>query len=86
MYGGRTSLFIGIISALITTILVAVILGLLAGYYRGWVDAVITRILDVIWSFPVVLLGIALGISLAVGGLEDRSAGTIRETRSGSRS
>ncbi|MBS1878180.1 MAG: ABC transporter permease [Actinobacteria bacterium] len=69
MYGGRTSLFIGVVSGLITT-LVAVILGLLAGYYRGWVDAIIARILDVLWSLPVLLFGIALGVSLAVGGLQ----------------
>lgn len=69
MYGGRTSLFIGVISGLITT-LVAVVLGLLAGYYRGWVDAVIARILDVLWSLPVLLFGIALGVSLSVGGLQ----------------
>jgi peptide/nickel transport system permease protein len=69
MYGGRTSLFIGVVSGLITT-LVAVVLGLLAGYYRGWVDAVIARMLDVLWSLPVLLFGIALGVSLAVGGLK----------------
>ena len=69
MYGGRTSLFIGVVSGLITTLL-AVILGLLAGYYRGWVDAVIGRTLDVLWSLPVLLFGLALGISLAVGGLK----------------
>lgn len=69
MYGGRTSLFIGIVSALITT-LAAIVLGLLAGYYRGWVDAVIARVLDVLWSLPVLLFGIALGTSLAVGGLK----------------
>ena len=69
MYGGRVSLFIGVVSALITTFL-AVVLGLLAGYYRGWVDAVIGRTLDVLWSLPVLLIGIALGISLAVGGLK----------------
>jgi peptide/nickel transport system permease protein len=69
MYGGRTSLFIGVVSGLITTI-VAVILGLLAGYYRGWVDAIIARTLDVLWSLPVLLFGIALGVSLAVGGLK----------------
>jgi peptide/nickel transport system permease protein len=69
MYGGRTSLFIGIVSGLITTI-VAVTLGLLAGYYKGWVDAVIARTLDVLWSLPVLLFGIALGVSLAVGGLK----------------
>jgi peptide/nickel transport system permease protein len=69
MYGGRTSLFIGLTSALITTLL-ATILGLLAGYYRGWADGVISRTMDVIWAFPVVLLGIALGTALAVGGLK----------------
>jgi peptide/nickel transport system permease protein len=69
MYGGRTSLFIGLTSALITTIL-ATVLGLLAGYRRGWTDTVIARTLDVIWAFPVLLLAIALGIALAVGGLQ----------------
>jgi peptide/nickel transport system permease protein len=69
MYGGRTSLFIGVVSALITT-LAAVVLGLLAGYYRGWVDSVIARILDILWSLPVLLFGIALGVSLQLGGLK----------------
>jgi peptide/nickel transport system permease protein len=69
MYGGRVSLFIGVVSGLITTML-AVTLGLLAGYYRGWVDAVIARALDVLWSLPVLLVAIALGVSLAVGGLK----------------
>jgi peptide/nickel transport system permease protein len=69
MYGGRTSLFVGLMAALLTTLL-AVGLGLVAGYYRGWPDAVISRALDVIWAFPVVLLGIALGVALAVGGLQ----------------
>jgi peptide/nickel transport system permease protein len=68
LYGGRASLFIGIVAALITTFL-AVIFGLLAGYYGGWTDTVLSRIMDVIWSFPVVLLAISLGIALAVGGL-----------------
>jgi peptide/nickel transport system permease protein len=69
MYGGRVSLFIGILSALIAVVL-ATVLGLLAGYYRGWTDTVISRALDVIWAFPVALLAIALGVSLAVGGLQ----------------
>jgi peptide/nickel transport system permease protein len=69
MYGGRTSLFVGLTAALITTLL-AVVLALLAGYYRGWVDTVISRALDVIWSFPVLLLAISLGVALAVGGLQ----------------
>jgi peptide/nickel transport system permease protein len=69
MSGGRTSLIIGVVSALITTVL-ATVLGLLAGYYRGWIDPVISRAMDVLWAFPVFLLSIALGIALAVGGLQ----------------
>ena len=68
MYGGRTSLFIGFVSGFITTFL-AVVLALLAGYYRGWVDAVIARSLDVLWSLPVLLIGIAIGTASALGGL-----------------
>jgi peptide/nickel transport system permease protein len=69
MYGGRTSLLISIAAAILTTLL-AVVLALLAGYFRGWTDSVVSRTLDVIWAFPVVLLGIALGTALAVGGLK----------------
>jgi len=69
MYGGRISLFVGFLSTLIATLL-ATTLGLLAGYYRGWADTVISRGLDVIWSFPVTLLAIALGLALATGGLQ----------------
>ena len=69
MYGGRISLLVVVSAALIATML-AVVLGLLAGYFRGWVDTVIARTLDAIWSLPVFLIGLALGIALAVGGLE----------------
>jgi peptide/nickel transport system permease protein len=69
MYGGRTSIYIGIAAAAITTVL-AVLVGLLCGFYRGWIDAVLSRIMDVVWAFPVLLLGIALGTALALGGLK----------------
>jgi peptide/nickel transport system permease protein len=69
MYGGRTSLLVGISAALISTIL-AVILGLLAGYFRGRVDTVIARTLDMIWSLPVFLIALAIGIALATGGFK----------------
>jgi peptide/nickel transport system permease protein len=41
---------------------------LLAGYFRGWIDFVITRFFDLFYAFPVVLLGIALGSALAING------------------
>ena len=69
LYGARNTLQIGVIAALLTTVL-SIVLGLLAGYFRGWVDAVITRIFDVMWSFPVIILGVALGVSLQLGGLQ----------------
>jgi peptide/nickel transport system permease protein len=69
LYGGRNSLMIGVAAALFTTFL-SVILGTLAGFFRGKVDAIIRGLLDVIWSFPVVILGVALGVALALGGLK----------------
>jgi peptide/nickel transport system permease protein len=69
LYGGRNSLLIGVAAALITTFL-SVLAGTLAGYARGFTDTVISRALDVIWAFPVVLLGVALGTALSIGGLE----------------
>jgi peptide/nickel transport system permease protein len=69
LYGARNSLLIGVVAALITTLL-AVAVGLVTGYFRGWVDAVLSRVLDLIWAFPVILLGVALGTALALGGLQ----------------
>ncbi|MFL5959240.1 MAG: ABC transporter permease [Gaiellaceae bacterium] len=67
LFGGRNSLFVGVISAAICTVL-AVILALLAGYFGGVADWIITRLFDLIWAFPVVLLGIALGTALTING------------------
>jgi peptide/nickel transport system permease protein len=69
LYGGRTSLLIGIGAALLTT-LMSVVTGVLAGFFRGWTDALISRGLDLIWAYPVVLLGVALGTALSLGGLK----------------
>src|ERR1700712_993343 len=69
LYGGRTSIFIGLAAAAVTTVL-AVLVGLVCGYYRGWIDSLLSRIMDVIWAFPVLLLGIALGTTLALGGIK----------------
>jgi peptide/nickel transport system permease protein len=68
LYGGRNSLEIGAVATIIT-MLVALTLGVLAGYYRGVWDAIVSRLLDVIWAFPAVLLGVTLGTKFAVGGI-----------------
>ena len=67
LYGGRNSLLVGIGSSAIC-VFFAVVLALLAGYFGGWVDFVISRFFDLFYAFPVVLLGIALGSALAVNG------------------
>jgi peptide/nickel transport system permease protein len=69
LYGGRNSLLIGVSAALITTLL-SIVMGALAGYFRGFSDTVISRTLDVIWAFPVLLLGVALGTALTISGLD----------------
>jgi peptide/nickel transport system permease protein len=69
LYGARTSLEIGIAAAVITTVL-AVIVALFAGYLRGVTDTVLSRVMDVIWAFPVVILGVSLGTALSIGGLK----------------
>ena len=68
LYGGRNSLQIGLSSAAIATIL-SIILALLAAYFGGILDWIISRFFDLIWAFPVILLGIALGAALAINGI-----------------
>ena len=67
LYGGRSSLLIAGVAALIATAL-GVLVGMLAGYFGGWVDTALSRMLDLVWSFPVLLLGVALGTALNIGG------------------
>jgi peptide/nickel transport system permease protein len=69
LYGGRTSLEIGAGAAFLTIIL-SILFGTLSGYLGGWVDTLISRTLDIVWSFPVLLLGVALGTALSLGGLQ----------------
>ena len=67
LYGGLNSLKIGIGSAFICTFF-AVLFALIAGYFGGWADWIITRSFDLIWAFPVLLLAIALGSALSING------------------
>jgi len=68
LYGGRNSLLIGFTSALLCCLLAAAF-GVAAGYFGGAVDGVLSRVLDVIWAFPVYLLAICLSVVLLTGGL-----------------
>lgn len=68
LYGGRTSLLIGSIATVIIIVL-GTLAGLLSGYFRGVADFILRPLMELIWSFPVVILGVALGTALAIGGI-----------------
>jgi dipeptide transport system permease protein len=66
LYGARFSLFIGIV--VVTIALVSgIVIGLVAGFFRGWVDTVIMRLMDIILAFPSLLLALTLVAVLGPG-------------------
>jgi peptide/nickel transport system permease protein len=67
IYGARVSLEVGIIGTGIAT-LIGVFVGMLAGFYRGWVDTLLSRLVDVQLSIPVLLLGLGIGAACSVRG------------------
>jgi peptide/nickel transport system permease protein len=79
LYGGRNSLEIGLVATLVT-MLFGTLAGLLAGYFRGITDGIISRVNDVIWAYPAVLLGITLGTVLSVRGLGPLKSTTLMST------
>jgi len=66
IYGARVSLAVGVSSVLISGT-IGVLLGLLAGYYRGWVDDVIMRFVDVQMGFPSLLTALVVLYVLGPG-------------------
>ncbi|MFJ5218098.1 ABC transporter permease [Streptomyces sp. NPDC088354] len=59
VYGLRTSLLVGLVSAVVSTV-VGVVVGLAAGYFGGWIDTLLSRVMDVMLAFPQLLFIIAL--------------------------
>lgn len=65
VFGAQSSLTVGIVTALVTTVIGSAI-GILAGMFR-WVDAVIMRIVDGVMSFPIIVLALAMTAILGPG-------------------
>ncbi len=80
IYGSRVSLEVGIFGTAIAAV-IGTVLGLVAGFYRGWVDTIISRIVDVFLAFPVLVLGLGIGAACGVrgcaGGLIQPGLGTV---------
>lgn len=66
IYGARFSLFIGVVVVSVSLI-GGVIIGMFAGFFRGWVDTTIMRVMDVILAFPSLLLALTLVAILGPG-------------------
>jgi peptide/nickel transport system permease protein len=59
IYGARISLFVGIVTV-VSSMLLGVLMGLLAGYYGGWLDTIIMRYIDLQWAFPNFIIAVYL--------------------------
>ena len=68
LYGGRNSLLIAG-SATVLCLVLAALVGIVAGYAGGWIDQLLSRLLDILWAFPVYLLAISLSVVLISQGL-----------------
>jgi peptide/nickel transport system permease protein len=66
VYGTRVSLEVAVLSTG-SAVIAGVIVGMLAGYYGGWIDTLLSRALDVLLAFPILLLGIGLASACSLG-------------------
>ena len=66
IFGARFSLFIGLV-VVVFSLTSGIVLGVVAGYFRGWVDTAIMRVMDIILSFPSLLLALVLVAILGPG-------------------
>jgi len=66
IWGGRISLVVGF-SAVLIAMMAGTLIGLLTGFYGGWLDIVIMRLIDILMAFPAILLAIAIVAALGPG-------------------
>ena len=75
VHGARVSLEVAVLATGLS-LLVGTVVGLLAGYYRGWVDTALSRTMDVLLSFPILLL--AFGLAAACSNKEGCAGGAVK--------
>jgi peptide/nickel transport system permease protein len=66
VYGARVSLEVALIATALS-MTVGLIVGLLAGFYRGWVDTLLSRLIDVLLAFPILLLALGIASACSLG-------------------
>src|SRR4051794_11123160 len=67
IYGARVSLQVAVIATAMI-VFIGTIIGMVAGFYRRWVDSLLSRAMDVMLAFPVLLLALGLGAACSFGG------------------
>jgi peptide/nickel transport system permease protein len=66
IYGARVSLEVAFVSTGVA-VAIGVLIGTLAGFFRGWIDAALSRFMDVVLAFPILLLAIGLASACSLG-------------------
>jgi peptide/nickel transport system permease protein len=66
LYGARVSLEVAIIATALS-VTIGVVVGLLAGFYRGWVDTLLSRLIDILLAFPILLLALGVAAACSLG-------------------
>lgn len=66
IYGGRVSLLVGVL-AMITATSIGTVIGLVSGYFGGWIDSVLMRLVDILSAIPWLVLVIVLSVFLRPG-------------------
>jgi peptide/nickel transport system permease protein len=66
VYGARVSLEVALVATFLS-MLIGLVVGLLAGYYRGWVDTALSRLIDVLLAFPILLLALGIAAACSLG-------------------
>ena len=67
LYGARVSLEVALVATALS-VTIGVLLGMIAGYYRGATDTVISRVVDVTLAFPILLLALGIASACSLGG------------------
>jgi peptide/nickel transport system permease protein len=66
LYGARVSLEVAIVATALS-VTIGVIVGMSAGYFRGWIDTALSRLIDVLLAFPILLLALGLASACSLG-------------------
>jgi peptide/nickel transport system permease protein len=66
LYGARVSLEVAFIATGVA-VFIGVVVGMAAGFFRGWIDTALSRIMDVVLAFPILLLAIGLASACSLG-------------------